>query len=79
MQCRQYVDQCPYCRYYFAKAVKAPHLYFKDGPFARLVQTHCTTLLQPFLPTPWAFSGHTQTMLGGKPPLFLHFSRSMHA
>ena len=54
-------------RYYLSRVCKVPTLYFKEGPLSEIILEHCQILRKPFAPTPWAFNGHAQTLLSGRP------------
>ncbi|KAG2433531.1 hypothetical protein HYH02_012649 [Chlamydomonas schloesseri] len=50
--------------HYHSNVAVPPRLWVADGPLRERVLPHCSALLRPFAPTPWAANKHAQTVLG---------------
>ncbi|GLI69198.1 hypothetical protein VaNZ11_013770, partial [Volvox africanus] len=53
-----------YWQHYNDNVAAPPRLWLADGPLREKVLPHCSHLLRPFAPTPWAANQHAQTVLG---------------
>ncbi|GLC38029.1 hypothetical protein PLESTB_000444500 [Pleodorina starrii] len=53
-----------YWQHYNDNVAAPPRLWLADGPLRERVLPHCSALLRPFAPTPWAANRHAQTVLG---------------
>ncbi|GFR40790.1 hypothetical protein Agub_g1406, partial [Astrephomene gubernaculifera] len=53
-----------YWYHYNENIAVPPRIWVGDGPLRDKVLPHCSTLLRPFKPTPWAANCHSQTLLG---------------